>query len=48
MTHTYEFPGHSMEKLLDNYVDEHKTVQNSKTLFVEVKKSTYPWLFNLD
>jgi hypothetical protein len=34
--------------MLDSFVDEHKAVQMSKTLFIEVKRSTYQWLFNLD
>lgn len=48
LAHTFEFPGVSLERLLDSYVDEHKAVQTSKTLFIEVKRSTYQWLFNLD
>lgn len=48
MQHTYEFPGLSLEKILDQYVDEYKSLQTTRTLFVEVKRSQYNWLFNLD
>ena len=26
LTHTYEFPGQSLEKMLDAYIDEHKAI----------------------
>ncbi|TNV74577.1 hypothetical protein FGO68_gene4033 [Halteria grandinella] len=49
MSHTYEFPGLSLEKLLDHHVDEYKQLQSStKTILIEVKLSKYQWLFNLD
>lgn len=44
----YEFPGYSLEKMLDAYIDDKKAIQVTKTLFVEVKRSAFSWLFNLD
>jgi len=45
---TFEFPGHSLEKMLDSFIDEFKAIQTTKTIFVEVKRSSYNWIFNLD
>jgi hypothetical protein len=33
---------------MTSYIDDHKSLQVSKTIFVEVKRSTYNWIFNLD
>lgn len=48
MTHMFEFPGKSLENLMDSYVDEYWAIQFNKTVFIEVKRPQHPWIFNLD
>ncbi|CDW84830.1 ubiquitin carboxyl-terminal hydrolase [Stylonychia lemnae] len=48
LTHTFEFPGHSLENKLECFIDEYKSVQTNKTVFIEVKRSGHQWIFNLE
>lgn len=44
--HTYEFPGSSLERKQSSVIEEYNL--GNRALFVEVKRSGHPWIFNLD
>lgn len=46
LLNTYEFPGQSLEKKQGALLEEYN-LQN-RAIFVEVKRSGHPWIFNLD
>ena len=44
-----KFPGPSLEKSLDYFIEEYQTFDRSReTLFVEIRKIKTMWLFDYD